>query len=121
MAEQAVAREPAGLQAQSDLAEALLAKADLARGPVAEVDNTCALCGRTDQGVRRALEIRQSILAQNPTSPRAKRELAQAQTILGSILLDDVDPRALPWFDKALARGCRGRLHSRVCSPSLRF
>jgi serine/threonine protein kinase len=100
MAEQEVARDPARLEAQSDLAEVLLA----------ETDSYCLLCNRTEQEVlplrtgeyvRRALEIRRKILVRNPGSSRAKRELARAQTSLGDLLRGDGDPQALLWFDKA--------------------
>jgi len=92
MAEEQAARQPGNTQAQSDLAEALLA----------ENDSECALCNRSREDVHRAIDIRQAILAKGPKTRSAQWELARAQTVLGIILVNDADPQALPWLESAL-------------------
>ncbi len=99
MAERQAAKNPGSVQAKSDLAEALLAETD--------TYSYCDCHGSADDvrrtaDVRRAIGIRQEIVAKGTKTARARWELARAQMDLGSILMQGRDPRALTWFEDAL-------------------
>ena len=109
-AEKITAREPSNLQAQSDLADALLVEPPASNGYLdcsvgcsgSVVDREAYSIGET-QNERRAVAIRRRILEQGPRTAQARWELASVQIELASAVWSEYSKDGREVLRQALA------------------